>query len=403
MRQRRPDQQWQLRSRGVMAQGQSSPNSKRPSQYIEGVYPSHVTRGEGCYLFDFVDNKYIDFVCALGSNILGYSNERVNSAVARQIYKGANFSLPSTLEVEVAEQVRVLIPAAEKIRFLKTGSEACSAAVRIARAATGKSICYSRGYHGHSDLFTSLTAPALGVEDEFAIRSLGDDLSVLENDDVACVIVEALELRMDDEWQVYLNLLREVCTKRKIVLIFDEVITGLRVPKYSVSSMYSIKPDIICLGKAIANGYPLAVVAGTPEVMDSCEYFISSTFSGEAIALAACQATMTEVVVKRRVDDLCFYGGRLMARLNALALPGFKLEGYGSRGMLNVTNLATALFMQEMCKAGVLFGKAFFFSFAHLEEDVESMIMNIADDAARRILSGQVKLEGSAPVETFKR
>lgn len=278
MRIKKPTSEYEERAKNVMAQNAPGTNSKRSSQYVRGVYPTHIESGYGCFLLDPWGNRYIDFVCGLGSNILGYRPAQVVDAVATQLSKGVSHSLPTTLEVETAEQLSSIIPACQKIRFLKTGSEATSASIRIARVATGRSLVLSRGYHGHSDIFTSLSAPALGVTDKFDIRTFKDVEEITT--DVAAVIVEAIELDATDKWWAYLKKLRERCNTTGTLLIFDEIITGFRVPKFSVSNWQNIQPDIICLGKAIANGFSLSVVAGKREVMDCGEYFISSTFSG---------------------------------------------------------------------------------------------------------------------------
>lgn len=396
----------------MLAQGFPGTNSKRWTQYVNGPTPTHTHGyGLGCYLHDAWGNRYLDFPSALGSLILGYSNTRVIEAVQKQAFRGCSFTLPTTLEVEVAEHLRALVPVAERIRFLKTGSEACAAAVRIARAATGRPIVLSQGYHGHNDLFTSLTDPALGVQDQFFIRSLRfyedpyeyvKEHSDLDPKQIACLIVEALYLEMSDDWANYLRLLRRFCTEHGIVLIFDEIITGFRVPDWTVSKMYSVEPDLICMGKAIANGYPLALVGGKKELMDACEYFISSTFSGDAISLAACLATIREIELRYQFKDLLFYGRRLQDRLNMLH-PEIRFEGYGTRAMLNATNPTTALFMQEMMKAGILFGKAHFFHFGHLEANIEEYVIAVGKGVIHQMQDGKVKLEGIAPQETFKR
>ena len=135
------------------------------------------------------------------------------------------------------------------------------------------------------------------------------------------------------------------------------------------------------------------------KIMDHGEYFISSTFSGEAISLSACKATIQRCR-ESFLKNLMFYGQRLQDKLNALHSE-IKFEGYGTRAMLNTTNEITALFMQEMCKAGFLFGKAHFFNFAHLEANIEALVMNTAEGVIDQIKKGNVKLEGKAPQENF--
>lgn len=396
--------EWIERSKHVLAQGHVGTNSKRWTQYVQNVMPSHTNgHGSGCYLYDLNEKRYVDFPSALGALSLGYSNAAVIEAVTRQVRKGCSFTLPTTLEVETGEHLTSVVPAAERIRFLKTGSEATLAAIRIARTYTNRTKVLSRGYHGHADFWCSLTPPALGVKDHFELALLPEDVDQIENPtEIACIIIEAAELELSSEWQKKVERLRLFTEKHGIVFILDEIITGFRVPDWTVSKLYRMTPDLICLGKGIANGYPLSVVAGKKELMNAAEYFISSTFSGEAVSLAACKATMEEIETKKNLKDLYYYGNRLQDRLNTLH-PEIRFSGYGTRAMLNVTNATTALFMQEMSKAGYLFGKAHFFHFGHLEANLEEMVMNAADAVLHQIKTGKVKMEGIPPEEVFVR
>src|SRR3954469_17003586 len=151
---------WQERQKNILAQGRTSPVSKDGSQFIQGISPSHIDgTASGCWFSDVTGRRYLDFVGALGAISLGYSNQKVIEAAIRQIRKGVSYSLPTTLEIEVAERLGVLFPFAQKFRFFKNGKDAADCAVRIARAATGRDLIISSGYHGCSDLFTSLTPP----------------------------------------------------------------------------------------------------------------------------------------------------------------------------------------------------------------------------------------------------
>ena len=242
-----------------------------------------------------------------------------------------------------------------------------------------------------------MTPPAFGIRDEFYAWKLDED----GLDGAGIFITEPIMLDASEKRRVELLNLME----KAEVTIFDEVVTGGRVPKYTVSNMWgnTMKPDLICLGKGLANGYPLAIVGGTKEVMDATEYFISSTFSGECISLAACLATLQELE-QRKLDDLWFYARRFQENFNTLCNgTGVVLQGYGTRASLDVTHPNTALLMQECCKSGILFGKAFFYNFAHLDTAIDEYVLNIVSDVVSRIKRGEVKLEGVAPQETFKR
>lgn len=386
------------RSRKVMAQGFTGTNSKRETAFIEGIFPTHVVKGQGCYLWDVNGKKYVDFISALGANLLGYGHPLVTETVIGAIRNGVSFSLPHLLEVEVAEMIQSMIPCAEKIRFLKTGNEATLAAVRIARAHIQlKDVKAFRnvsswGYHGHGDLWTSLTSPALGLGEVHG-ASTGAGGGLIH-------IVEPIELDVSSSWKEKLINF----TKFGNVSIFDEIITAFRMPKFCVANWWNIQPDIICLGKAIANGFPLSVVAGKKEIMDCGEYFISSTFSGEIASLAACKATLTELQ-KADMEGFYFYANRFVNKLNEICKEiNIHWEGYGTRAQLNLYEEPNAaLFIQEMCKAGYIFGRCFFFNFAHLEARIEETTLNIVHDIVGRIHRGEVKLEGKAPQQTFKR
>jgi glutamate-1-semialdehyde aminotransferase len=378
------------RTQSAMAQGCTGTNSKRPSQYTS-AHPTHIVRGEDCYIWDDKGNRYIDFVCSLGANILGHQNQKVDEAVRGQIRQGVLFSMPTPLELEVAEMIANLVPSIQKVRFLKTGSEACAAALRFARAYTKQPFVESLGYHGWHDEFTALTEPAAGVP-----RAAGFVNN--ENFPPGIVILEPAHLNINE------SIRKEVydITKDRIT-IFDEIITGFRVPDFTISKMWSMTPDITCLGKCIANGYPLALIGGRKEVMDNPDVFVSSTYSGEAISLAACKATINEIKT-RSLKDLFFYANKFKDDFNNLTQDiGVKLQGYGTRGMFDVTHTNTALLLQEAAKAGIFFGKAFFYSFAHMEKGVDEYVLNCIADIVTKIRLSSVKIEGDRPVETFVR
>lgn len=396
----KPTLEWQDRADRVLAQnGSPGTNSKRKTQFIDGIYPTHIAGGHGCYLYDTWNNRYIDFICGLGAISIGYGNNKVVEAVKKALEKGVSHSLPCTQEVETAEKLQLVVPQMERMRFLKTGNEAAAAAIRIARAYTNKSKVFSRGYHGHHEMFTSLTPPAAGVAGTFYLQRLDDELEALRSEsNVAAVIVEACELDFSEKWKLWLEEVRRICTQKGAVMIMDEIVTGFRVPDFTVSRYWDIKPDLILMGKGIANGMPLAVVGGKKDLMNAMDYFVSSTFSGETASLAACDAVIAEMTSRLNLKDLFFYGDRFRAKLNELH-PDITFKGYGTRAMLNTTHPTTALFMQEACKAGILFGKAWFYNFSHLEANLEKMLLSTSEEIISRISRKEVRLEGKLPEE----
>jgi len=386
------------RASRVLAQGYGGTNSKRPTQFPEN-FPKYLMRGRGPYVWDEDGTKYIDFIGGLGVVPLGYGHPRVLEAVHKQANEAITLSLEHPLVIEVAEQICEMVPAIEKLRFLKTGSEATAASVRVARAYAEDDSVWSEGYHGWHDMFTSLTAPALGVPTEgdwdHCIQSYVPSFCT-KNGTFIC---EPVGLDMSDSQR---KGLRQDCQAKKPV-IFDEVITFGRVPKWSVSRMWDLKPELTVLGKGLASGFPLSVVGGKKEIMDCGEYFVSSTFSGEAVSLAAAKATLTELR-KTDMKEYFYYSNKFQDNLNKLFKEvDVQIEGYGTRGMYPMSSEAGALLSQELCKAGILMGKAYFYSIAHMEENLDEVILNLVSDVVGRIKRGECKLEGEVPVETFKR
>jgi glutamate-1-semialdehyde 2,1-aminomutase len=377
------------------------------------VYPTHLKRGYGCWLWDMEGKKYLDFITGLGTNIIGYAHAQVNAAINRQAEFGACLSLSTTVELEAAEKLKEMFPFVDAVKFLKTGSEACSAAVRIARAKTGRNLVLSEGYHGWADGFVSLTRPAIGVplqltgheggllsDVDLSIRKFDfSEIDGPQGEKVAAVIVEPVITDFSRERIEQLKLLREICTRRGIVLIFDEVITGFRFPKHSVASWCGVTPDLIVLGKAIANGMPLAAVGGKFPVMNCGEYFVSSSYAGETLSLAAAIKTMTLLQTKYDINILWKQAQAFIDEFNSMAPDVVTMEGYPTRGVFKGEPLPKALFFQECCKAGILVGPSYFINYPAAEElnNVKGVLAAILG----RIKRGEVQLEGEMPASPF--
>lgn len=372
-------------------------NSKRAESFVKEVYPAHLKSGQGGYVFDTYGNQYIDFICGLGSNLLGYAQEDVTKAIEERLGLGTTLSLGTELEVKCAERIKEFFPFIELLRFLKTGGEATTAACLIARAFTGRPKIFSAGYHAWHPEFQSLTPPHYGVNKCTFMESIGEDC-YLEKD-TAAVIVEPIVTDYSPKRVKYLTQLRENCTENGTLLIFDEVITGFRWPTYSFSQSSGIIPDLICLGKAIASGMPLSVVGGKKEVMES-DYFVSSTFAGETLSLAACLKTM-DLLQTSKFDVALLWekGERFLNRFNAIWPEGLTLQGYATRSIFIGDELTKALFMQECCRAGILIGPSFFFAFPHIPL-IDDVLSTMADILGR-IRRKEVFLLGEMPIKPY--
>ena len=357
---------WSHRADSCIAQGALT-NSKHRNMLIRGVYPTHVSRGHGCYLYDTDEIKYLDYICGLGANFLGYGAEKVNKAIVTALYGGYSHSLPTTQEVITAEKLKEIFPFVDRWKFLKSGSEACAASIKFARAATGRTNIISHGYHGIADMFVSLTEPHTGVPSDpniFKYTALED-----VNEQTAAVIIEPVIADDTPENVQWLKDLRARCDKVGAMLIFDEVITGFRYKKYAVSNCYGITPDLIVIGKAMANGMPLAAVGGKARIMDDTQVFVSSTYAGERLSLVACNAVCDALLrdSEYNLNHLWQEGQDFIDKFNAF--PGkVKLKGYPTRGIVDGPETDVALFMGEMAKAKILFHKSWFYTWGHIAE-----------------------------------
>ena len=310
---------------------------------------------------------------------------------------GSVFSLASDTEVFFAQRFIDEHPFIDRVRFLKSGSEGCTAAIRIARAFTGKSLVFSEGYHGWHDDFTQLTPPAIGVVPNSGMRKLSS-LNDLETYRPAAVIIEPVILEFNNDRIEWLQKLRDICDKNKIILIYDETITAYRFKDSSVASATNIYPDLWVGGKAIAGGYPLSVVGGKADVMEA-SYFVSSTWAGDRIPFYAGLTCIDLLHDNFKPNDLWNYGSLFLERFNNLS-HDVKITGYPTRGIFKYSSdKYQALFMQEMCKAGILIGPSWFYN-KYLHEEMDHVI-SCAAQIDRKIRNSNVKLLGKYPALPF--
>ena len=347
--------------------------SKSRTQYPVGISPLFIDRARGCHVWDLDGNKYIDLVSSLASVTLGYGEPRVNAVVRKQLKKGVSFSLPGVLEVEVAEMICQLVPSAEMVRFGKNGTDATTAAVRLARAYTGKDRILVCGYHGWQDWYIGSTTRNKGVPkatsdltEVFKFNDLESLRKILnEKNDVACVVMEPMNVNMPD--QGFLEGVRELTKKHGVILVFDETITGFRFSEGGAQELFKVIPDLSTFGKGIANGFPLSVVVGKREIMmEMEEIFFSGTFGGELLSLAAAKTVLELHLRNKVVPKLREIGQELQNRTN-LAISEtnttnlLSLSGHPTWAFLNWTGseaysseFLKTYFMQEMFQQGVL-------------------------------------------------
>lgn len=361
--------------------------AKGPSQWIKGVAPKYLVKGKGSHVWDVDGNEYIDYMMGVGPLSLGYAYPKVDEAIKKQLEDGITFSMMHPLEVEVAEMIREIIPNAEAVRYSKTGADATSAAVRLARAYTDKNKILCCGYHGWHDWYIAVTARNHGIPE--AVQAISftfnyNDLDSVKNsidDDVAAIILEPVVF--NEPKDNFLQKLSELCEQKGIVLIFDEMWTGFRMALGGAQEYFGITPDLATYSKAVANGMPISILAGKRKIMDLADedIFFYTTFGGEALSLAAAKATINELRDKNVPVYLNQQGAKLKDGYNSivikLGLDFTKAIGYNWRSMATFDEkagdalLQKSLMQQEMIKRGVLWQGFFNMSFSHSDTDVD--------------------------------
>lgn len=408
------------RSRRVIP-GATQTLSKGISQFVEGVTPAFLERGSGCHVFDADGNAYIDYPMALGPVLLGYNHPSIVAAVRRQIAEGSTFTLPHRLEVEVAERVVDLVPAAQMVRFAKNGSDVTSAAVRLARAVTGRDYVSTSGYHGWHDWYVGLTERSAGVPEavkRLTGRFIWNDVGSFEAEMERMPAAIVIELPGEDPEPGFLEHVRARCTQTGTVFVWDEIVTGFRWSTGGAQEYYDVIPDLVCLGKAMANGMPLSCIAGSADVMRAFDsVFFSGTFGGETVSLAAARATIDEIVRTNACATMWQRGELLRAGISALLDRhgdlDVRLLGHAPRSGLEFHQSGQSspalrgLFLQETVRRGILFGGPIFVTPAHEPPDLDytlealAAVFEILDDAVTTDSVGRL-LEGPAPGVVFR-
>ncbi len=284
-------------------------NAKRHDPAMGDAMPHFIDHADGCRMTDVDGRSFIDYRNALGPIILGYKHPAVEAAVRAQLDKGVLFSMASPIEMEVTEAMCAMVPGLEQVRFMKTGNEVNTAAIRLARAKTGRSKIAICGYHGFDDWFGCGTgkAPTSFPRDDNGVPTELDDLVIrlpyADTDYAREVFAKhghelAAVITVPYNWDAvvghdFLKYLREATIEHGTVLIFDQVLTGFRLAKGGAQEYFGIIPDLTTYAKAVANGYPLAAFGGKHEFMQPLDHvIITTTYAGETLSLAAALATL---------------------------------------------------------------------------------------------------------------
>lgn len=356
-----------------------------------GAAPLFVERGEGGRVWDVDGNEYVDLVCGLACVNLGYRDPRVDAAITEQLANGITFSLPHRLEAEVAELLVEAIPCAERVRFGKNGSDATSAAIRLARAHTGREAVAMCGYHGWQDWCIGTTTRSAGVP--ASVQGLTatfphGDLDALERAlrarPTAAVILEAMNVAEPPDG--FLEGVQRLAREHGALLVFDETVLGFRLERGGAQERFGVTPDLATFGKGLGNGAPIAAVVGRADVMAGMEeIFFSTTFGGETLSLAAARAVLEALRDGGELRRIAATGRDLAGRLARIvdrsgASHVVRLSGDPSWTFVHLhapdgvdpQELRT-LFLQEMTARGVLTLGTHNVCAAHGPEDVAAV------------------------------
>jgi len=379
--------------------------SKSYRYFYQGHAPSFIERGEGARVWDVDNNEFLDFICALGPITVGYNDPGINNEIIRQLNKGIVFSQPSPLTIELAELIKEVVPCAEMVRFLKNGSDATSAAIRLARAYTNRNIVAACGYHGMQDWYISSTNNNKGIPDGIKkytktwkyndIESLRDLFNTYKNE-IAAVILEPIQANGPETG--FLQEVKGICEANGTLLIFDEVVSGFRYALGGASELFDINPDMAAIGKGMANGMPISAVVGKKEIMKLIEegVFISTTFGGDALSISAAIATINRLKDKDSYKKIWSLGEMMHEGLREIidrySLHDFA-ETYGLPPHCGISFNDTsriegytlmALYQKILLEDGILSIGINNLSLAHSEKDIE-MYLKSSDRALKYI------------------
>ena len=377
--------------------------SRNPTNHALGVSPIYAERAKGCRFWDVDGHEYIDMYGGTGVISLGYCVEEIDQAAREQLAKGIAYAVNSPLEVELAELFIEAIPSAEMVRYAKGGGEADCMAIRIARGYTGKDKVAFCGYHGWHDWYLAANllgdetldshlrpgVPAKGVPMAlkgtalpFKYNDLDSLRLILEKNrgEIAAIIMEACRASKPEAG--FLEGVRELADKHEAVLIFDEVVTGFRMARGGAQEYFGVTPDMTALGKAVANGYPLAAVVGKAEVMSAVEdMFISSSNWSETVSLAAgiaIQKFMKKNKFVEHVWEIGEYYGEGLRRICSDVGLSINFHGYPPVSGFDFGEPDGApvntLLIQEFAKRGVHGSGHFYIMYALKKSDIDEVL-----------------------------
>ncbi len=411
--------------------------SKRPEMFLPDHWPSYFSKAKGCKVWDLDGKELLDMsIMGIGTNALGYGNEEVDAAVIETVKKGNMSTLNCPEEVFLAGKLIKINPWADMVRFARSGGEANSIAIRIARAASGKDNVAICGYHGWHDWYLSanhnggddLKAHLIpGLSPKGVPRNLKNSVfpfhynnyeelvDIVEKNDIGVIKMEVM--RNFGPEDNFLEKVRDLATQKNIVLIFDECSSGFRETYGGIFKKFNVIPDMAMFGKTIGNGYALTAVVGKKSVMQAAQStFISSTFWTERIGPSAALATLKIMEREKSWETITSTGKKMqkgwkdLANLHklditVLGIPAMTTYCFNSQNGAKYKTFIT----QEMLKKGYLASTNFYASTAHKDEHLKSyfealdVVYSTIAKCESEVLNINDLLEGPVCHSGFKR
>ncbi|MCK4827124.1 glutamate-1-semialdehyde 2,1-aminomutase [bacterium] len=368
-----------------------------------------ITHGKGVYIYDVDGNRYLSWCMGLYSVLFGHAYEPIVKRVREQLGKGSNFQRPAIEELQLAEMVTDAIPCADMVKFAKNGSTVTTAAFKLSRAFTGRNMiafCSDHPFFSYDDWFIGSTPCNEGIPDrekkltaKFKYNDIESVKSIFNENkgSIAALILEPM--KFEEPQDDFLHKVQKLCRENGTVFILDEMITGFRFPLGGAQKYFDIEPDLTTFGKAVANGFSVAFLAGKREIMElggiepgkKKVFLISTTHGAETHALVAAMASIEELKSKRVVDHLWDVGDQFLQKVPAIVqevglsdyveIKGHKflpLMIFKDHNMEESLGFKT-LFMQEMIKHDILFQGIFVPAFMHTQEDIDKTLRAIKE------------------------
>ncbi len=366
--------------------------SKSHKLFDKNFFPMFAKKGNKQFIEDLDGNKYIDLINGLGSVSLGYSLKSFNKKIVESLQKGITFSLAHKIEHSVSKELTKIIPCAEMVRFGKNGTDANSAAIRLARFYTKRDHIAVCGYHGWQDWYITSTNMSGGIPREtnkythvLKFNDIKSIKKVFKKYKLAAVMLEPLAAFKPEK--KFLHELKKYCRKYKTLLIFDEVCTGFRISLGGAQKIYKIKPNLATFGKAMGNGFPISALVGEKKIMKNFDkVFYSGTFGGETLSLEACKETISHLKKNKSIEKNIKKGNFLIRNFNNLSkkynlIDKIFLNGHPAWPFLIIKHSSVktqqeikTFFMQEYALNRILFFGSYNINASHNFNDLKKII-----------------------------